>query len=246
MTSLVFASRFLTLLVAVAMFSLGPGLEARDTFRPLFNGKDLSGWKGDTTFWKVEKGVLVGSTHGLSIEANTFLIWEGEQVFDFHLKAKLKVIGNNNSGIMYRAGKVEGTNFGLRGNQLDIHPKPEYLGMLYSEKTGRGIIAKRGQEVFVPSELDSRGKARPQVQGTFSGEPIFDPAAWNEYEIIAVGSRLIHKVNGVVTVDVTDHHPHSSEGGVIGIQLHTGESMKVLAKDIQLKAIRNQDMKNAF
>src|SRR5262249_45296287 len=31
-----------------------------DGFTRLFNGKDLSGWKGSVDLWKVENGVLVG------------------------------------------------------------------------------------------------------------------------------------------------------------------------------------------
>src|SRR5690242_20104450 len=45
-------------------------------FKPLFNGKDLTGWDGDTTFWRAENGMIVGETsaeHPIKY-ANTFLI----------------------------------------------------------------------------------------------------------------------------------------------------------------------------
>jgi len=31
-------------------------------FVPLFDGKTLSGWDGDPTFWRAENGVIVGET----------------------------------------------------------------------------------------------------------------------------------------------------------------------------------------
>jgi hypothetical protein len=40
--------------------------------KPLFNGKDLSGWKGDPALWSVQDGVIVGSTHDRPIKGNTF------------------------------------------------------------------------------------------------------------------------------------------------------------------------------
>ena len=95
--------------------------QAQSGFESLFNGKDLSGWEGQEDLWKVENGAIVGSTHGVTLEANTFLVWKGEDAGDFHLKMTLRLSGENNSGIMYRAQPIDGVPFGLSGNQLDIH-----------------------------------------------------------------------------------------------------------------------------
>lgn len=40
-------------------------------FVPLFNGKDLTGWEGDTKLWKVQDGAIVGDSPG--IPHNQFL-----------------------------------------------------------------------------------------------------------------------------------------------------------------------------
>ena len=46
-------------------------------FKSIFNGKDLTGWDGDSRFWHVENGILVGETSAdNATEANTFLIRE--------------------------------------------------------------------------------------------------------------------------------------------------------------------------
>jgi len=42
----------------VGVLSVVPGAGAADGFTPLFNGKDLSGWKGDPRLWKVADGVI--------------------------------------------------------------------------------------------------------------------------------------------------------------------------------------------
>ncbi|NQZ58570.1 MAG: DUF1080 domain-containing protein, partial [Lentisphaeraceae bacterium] len=197
----------------------------------LFNGKDLKGWKGDSKLWKVENGVIVGSTHGNKIRANTFLVWEG-QVENFHLTWEAKFEGNN-SGMMYRAFWKDESIFRLSGYQADMHPKAEYCGMLYGEGLGkRGIIAKRGQKV----EIDANGKKR--VVGKTSQPVPVKVNEWQTYEVICRDNHLIHKLNGKITVDITDNHPEKLRKGMIGIQLHKGADMQVWFRNIKLKKLK--------
>jgi hypothetical protein len=48
---------------------------------------------------------------------------------------------------------------------------------------------------------------------------------------------MIHKIDGKVTVDITDNHPKRLNKGKIGMQLHAGPSMKAWFKNIQLKKL---------
>ncbi|MDD7984997.1 DUF1080 domain-containing protein [Lentisphaera marina] len=199
----------------------------------LFNGKDLSGWKGDSKLWKVEDGVIYGSTHGHKIPVNSFLVWEGGDVEDFHLTWEAKFEGNN-SGMMYRAFWNDESIYRLSGYQCDMHPKPEFVAMLYGEGLGekkqkRGIIAKRGQKVAI----DANRKVR--VTGKTTDPESLDLTQWHKYEVICKGNRLIHKIDGKVTVDITDNHPEALKKGMIGMQLHKGVPMKAWFKNIQLK-----------
>ena len=221
-------------------------LGAQDGFDPLFNGKDLDGWEGQGELWEVRDGLIVGSTEGRPIENNSFLIYLNAKPANFHLKVKLKLMGNNNSGIMYRAQDIEGISHGLSGPQMDIHPKLEYQGMYYSEKTGRGIIAQRGQKVSVSKKTNAKGKTTPKVTGQLGKEPDFDLSEWNEYEVVAVNKRHIHLINGVVTVDVTDRDPSTASSGAIGIQLHQGPPMTVEVKDIALKPLRGAEARETI
>ena len=60
------------------------------------------------------------------------------------------VKGNNNSGIQYRSKVLNEKTWSVGGYQMDMHPAPNYLGMMYEER-GRGIIAQRGQNVVIDS-----------------------------------------------------------------------------------------------
>jgi len=150
------------------------------------------------------------------------------------------MIGDSNSGIMYRAQAIADLPFGLSGPQMDIHPKQEYQGMYYSEKTGRGIVAQRGQQVSVLADLDAKGKTTPRVTGTFPAEPNFNLAEWNDYEILAFGTRCIHKINGIVTIDLIDRDPSASKSGAIGLQLHRGPDMTIFVKDVEIKPLKTR------
>jgi hypothetical protein len=77
----------------------------------LFNGKDLSGWDGNTALWSVKDGVIHGETtvdpenaKKSTLRHNTFLVWTGGKVGDFELHAKFRMPSDwGNSGIQYRS-----------------------------------------------------------------------------------------------------------------------------------------------
>ena len=77
--------------------------EDHSGFQPIFDGKTLNGWDGDPTFWRVEKGAIVGeSTPEKQVKVNTFAVWRGGQPKDFELKLEFR-INSTNSGIQYRS-----------------------------------------------------------------------------------------------------------------------------------------------
>ncbi|NJM56080.1 MAG: DUF1080 domain-containing protein, partial [Verrucomicrobiae bacterium] len=203
-----------------------------DEFTPVFNGRDLGGWRGMDGLWSVEDGAIVGqTTKDHPIESNTFLVWQGGEVADFEFTAKARFKGNN-SGVQYRSTLLDPEKLVLTGYQLDMHPKPNFFGMLYGEKYGtRGKIATRGQRI----EVGPDGKVN--VLGTVGDESKFSDWEWNRVRIVAVGARLIHQVNGVTTIDVTDHDPSAMTKGKLGLQLHKGGPMRVEFKDLKLRAL---------
>lgn len=200
-------------------------------FRPLFNGKDLTGWEGDPKLWSVQDGAITGTTtREEKLTYNKFLIWRGGTLKNFELRAKVRQSGNN-SGIQYRSQELPKVGpWSVGGYQCDIHPLPQNNGMLYDERS-RGIVCLNGQTVVV----DEKGvkwitKERPPVT--------VDVAEWNEYTIIAQGNHLVHKINGQLAAEVFDHHESERElEGILAIQVHAGPPMRVQIKDIELKVL---------
>ncbi len=224
------------LLLCAVFFNAAASAPAEE-LKSIFNGEDLTGWAGRDDLWRVEDGAIVGETTAdKPIEANTFLVWEEGEVADFEFTCEVRFQGNN-SGVQYRSEVVgDPADFALRGYQADLHPKQEYFGMLYGEKYGkRGIIATRGQKAVAREDKDV------EVTGEVGDGAILDGASWNRLRIVAVGNRLIHLVNGVVTVDVTDLHPESMAAGKLGLQLHRGEPMKVEFRELQLRRLSGEE-----
>ncbi|MFC7338170.1 DUF1080 domain-containing protein [Haloferula chungangensis] len=220
-----------SLLVAAVLFPLTLLGQEKET---LFNGKDLSGWDGDPRLWQVVDGVLVGETDDADkkVKANTFLIWQGGELGDFDFEVTAKVKGNN-SGVQYRSRIIDAAKWSVGGYQMDMHPKQEFLAMLYEEK-GRGISCQRGQKVVL-----EKG-AKPKVTEKLPMSEV-KLEEWNTYRIEARGNVVKHFVNDELAAEITDNDPEKrSLKGVLALQLHAGPAMKVEMKDISLKKVEKE------
>jgi hypothetical protein len=107
--------------------------------------------------------------------------------------------------------------------------------MLDDEK-GRGIIAKRGEKVVIGAD----GKKQVSKLGG-KVDPV-DLTQWHELTIIAKGNHLVHKLDGVVTVDITDNQTEEAETqGVIAFQVHRGKAMKAQFRNVRLMQFANAE-----
>lgn len=201
---------------------------------PIFNSKTLAGWDGDPAYWRVEDGAIVGETKpGSMPKQNTFLIWRGGSPADFELMAEYRLTGGN-SGIQYRSAEVPGIRWAMKGYQADIDAEQKYTGQIYEERA-RGFLALRGQSVSV----ETGGK--PAVLGNLGNEAELKAAihaqGWNEYHIIARGNVLIQILNGrVMSMLIDDDTANRKMDGLIGIQLHAGEPMKIEVRNIWIQS----------
>lgn len=230
-------SLFLTLF-CVALFCNPRSADAGDKgFKSIFDGTTLDNWDGDPRFWSVEDGAITGrTTKDNPTKGNTFIIWRGGTPADFVLKLQYKIIGHN-SGVQYRSFSLPNAadKWRVGGYQADMEAGDKYSGILYEERK-RGILALRGQKTVI-----EKGK-KPDVVGylgdTNEIQKKIKKEDWNNYEIIARGNHLIHKINGVVTADVTDNDPEQRRAdGIIALQLHQGPPMVVQFRDIELKEL---------
>lgn len=207
-----------SLLIATSLSALAAD---DDGFEPLFDGETLDGWHGDEQLWSVEDGVIVGTTDG-EIPDNTFLISDRE-FSDFVLKVKFRLHDHSgNSGVQFRSeelktlGDRELPPFVVGGYQADIASE-RYMGILYGEKTGRGII------------VDTTDEVRAAIEEAVRKDD------WNEYVITADGDHITQVLNGVTTVDIVD--PEGAESGIIALQLHRGHNMTISFKDVLVKPL---------
>lgn len=219
-------------------------------FVPMFDGKTLTGWEGDTAVWHVEDGAIVGQVTAAStpLKANSFLIWKGGTPSDFELTGEYEISPEGNSGIQYRSEDVDGVPFGLRGYQFDIDGANTYTGQNYEERA-RAIIAFRGQKVTLPVVTESiqalakNNAWTPSIVtdslGSADSLKALIHDGWNTCRIVAKGNHLQHYVNGVLMSDVTDNDTtNRKSSGLIGLQIHAGHIMRVAFRNLQIKEIK--------
>jgi hypothetical protein len=215
---------------------LAPGDHAG--FESIFDGSSLKGWDGDPAFWRVENGAIVGeSTPDRRLTQNTFLIWRGGAPTDFELKCEYRITATN-SGVQIRSVQLPaGGDVGkwvMKGYQADIDYQNQFTGQIYEER-GRGFLAMRGQAVYVGDG------ERPRVIGTLQRsadelKALIKADDWNQIHLIARGNTITQILNGAVTsIVVDDDVKNRALSGLIGVQLHVGEPMKVQFRNIWLK-----------
>jgi hypothetical protein len=199
---------FLAIVLAVALSALGQA-PAEKGWVPLFNGKDLSGWKnnGDEK-WVVERGtILCEST------ANKYGYLTTEKTYrDFKLRLKFKGESAGNSGVF------------LRARITDINPQhgPDILGMQVE------VDPTVGKHTGGLYESGGRGWV---IMPTPEAEQALKLGDWNDLEVSALGNHIVTHLNGVKMVDYVDPAPKFTDG-VVALQIHTGGGVKMRWKDI--------------
>jgi hypothetical protein len=150
-------------------------------WKPLTNGKDLSEFRHEAEFWKIDKGVMHGITPGT--KDHHYMYTARSDYGDFEMHADVKLVGNN-SGVCIR---IAPTSFDdVPGYQVDMGEG--YWGALWDER-GRGMVAAFPKE---------------------RADPLVRRDDWNHYYIRARGHHIEAWLNGVKTIDVVDEKGRSS------------------------------------
>ncbi len=221
-----------TLLGRTELFSQEAAKQVQSSMQEIFNGKDLSGWKGNLDLWSVEDGAITGRTKAEKpIEFNTFLIWQEGNVADFELELDYKIDGGN-SGIQYRSKVINQADFVVGGYQADIDATMKFAGINYEEQA-RGILAQRGQRVRIAAD------------GSKTSEDFGDAAElgkkihadkWNHYRVVAKGNTVSHYINEQLMSEVIDDEQgKAASEGVLAFQVHKGDPMVIQFKNVRIK-----------
>jgi putative heme-binding domain-containing protein len=183
-----------------------PILASKENQDLFFNGVDLAGWSGDMELWSVEDGQIVGRSAGL--DHNEFLFSDlTAEDFELTFEVKLhKDKGQGNSGVQFRSEPLE--NGEAKGYQADVGVG--WWGKLY-EESGRALLWDK------------------------SGDQHVKAGDWNEYKIVARGSRIQTWLNGKSCVDLDD--PEGARRGAFALQIHAGGPMEVRFRNLKLEVL---------
>ena len=221
-------------------------------FKPLFDGQTLAQWEGDKLFWRVENGSLVGETTAEKQPAdkqNTFLIYRGGEFADFELRFRYKVAGFN-SGMQYRS--VDKGGYHVDGLQADFEAqchedkatgvKADKFSGMFFEENGRMFMGQRGDAVIVRPGVEPK-KPKLEKIATLGDPAVLEKAIkrddWNDYTIIAKGNQFTHIINGVVmSIGIDEDAAQCRKSGILAVQLHAGQPMKIELKDIRIRELK--------
>jgi hypothetical protein len=167
-------------------------------FEPLFNGKDLGGWKstGKKDVWGAEKGILYVQGGG-----GGWLMTEKEYA-DFELRLEFKMPKMGNSGVALRS-PLEG-NPAYAGMEIQLLDDASWEKLRPTQQTGSIYDVVPAAKVVT----------RPH------GE-------WNQMRIVAKGRRVLVELNGTKLVDANldEYKEHAKKhpgllrkSGHIGLQ----------------------------
>jgi hypothetical protein len=223
----------------IQAFGLRPAA-AKAKFKPLFDGKTLNHWRGDSMLWSVQDGAITGRTSKPNTK-NAFLIHDATyRDFELHFKYRF-LTTSGNSGMQYRSGPYPEHDLPVPGYQASVVTldAKERFAML-SDENARGALARLGEQTDV---FNRNGKIQRRVLGIVNPpETVYAAVkpypAWNDYVVIAYGNRCVHAVNGFLAVDaLDDDFDRRPSEGFLAIQIHPGPPMSVQFKDIEVKEL---------
>jgi hypothetical protein len=172
---------------------------------PLFNGRDLTGWRvHGTELWYAEDGELVCES---GPDAEYGYLATERTYENFELTLEFKQEANGNSGVFFRSS-LEGTR--ITGWQVEVAPPGDNTGGVY-ESYGRGWLIQ-----------PAAGLADVKM------------GAWNSMRIRVRGDRVTSWLNGVEMVDLRDDQIGAANG-VIALQIHSGGGIKVRWRNLMLR-----------
>jgi len=215
--------------LALLLTALTAGsLQAREeSWKPLFNGRDLTGWKhvgpGEMT---VEDG-LIHNHGGMGL-----LYWTGGKLGDCVIRVVYRMRDHNsNSGVFIR---------------IPIEPREEWMPVHYGYEVqiDNEPETSKEDEFHVTGALYSLTKpiARPGKPGP----------EWNTMEITLDGPRTLVVLNGVKVTDYTEGQPvpprkfdfEPQRGprpgeGWFGLQNH-GDDDVVFFKEVAIRSLKKK------
>ncbi|WP_286177609.1 family 78 glycoside hydrolase catalytic domain [Rhodopirellula sp. JC639] len=199
-------------------------------YRPLFNGKDLTGWRNP--YPHGEANVVDGEIH-LTGDKKFFLVTE-TKYSDFRLSVEIHLPeGPANSGVMFRCHVDQDATKKVYGYQAECDGSDRrWSGGLYDEARRRWIwpsTAGRSTGQFLEHAEESKQYfSQPRVRDALNRN------GWNRYVVTCVKDLIRIEVNGVETVRFRDA---TDASGYIGIQHHGEKGQTYRFRNLFIKEL---------
>ena len=196
----------LSLVIAgITVLACQPFADAGDKgdWTPIFNGKDLDGWKieyggkgnPDNSTWKVVDGVIVGEG-----EVSHLFSPRGDYV-NFEVKAEIMISDKGNSGFYFRTALGPGFPKGYEAQVNATHGDKIRTGSIY-------------QRVNVFKQLHK-------------------PDEWFSYHLKVTDNRIRVTVNGDELYEYVDHGKSFAKGHFAFQQHNLGSVVKILKLEVK-------------
>lgn len=202
----------LSLVVVCLLFPTVALAETKpDDLQPIFNGKDLTGWKvpEPNPFWKVVDGVLVGENDE---KLKGSMLYTKAAHTNFVLELEVRWSGEIDSGVMLRNPELQ-VQFGVSRSL-----KRDMTGAFYLAKSSINPLS-----------------GYPEAGWPKNRDQLFKPDDWNKFRLEARGDTFTVWLNGAQVTQFTD--ARYSGAAPIGLQVHPGLKMKVEFRDVRLKKL---------
>lgn len=221
------------------------GCSSDPPFRSLFNGKDLTGWSGDSSIWSVRDETITAHKKGVRNEDN-LLVWQGGELGDFELRYKIRITRKDtntwaNAGVVFRA--VLTNNAVSIGYLADCVTAGRADTKFMELGTGGRRFLSQGGKTTLLAEgggvdqwnMIATADDLDKLKGSFQSN------GWNQIELTVRGARMTTRLNGFIGADVIDNNKaRARTSGAMALKMYSAnyaESAVVQFKDIEYRAL---------
>ncbi len=193
---------------------LTPPHTGKSVTKTLFDGKTLTGWRGNPDWWSVVGGAIVGKSNE---KVPTSFLYTDDSYSDFRLTLSSRMVTSENHAGVCFWGEIatQNDNKWYTHGPLVIFPNPS----MWDYNAGQGLRVYKTTAEKVTSQHD-----------------------WVQVEILAQGNRVRTAFNGVQVMEWREPDPSRIKVGPIGIQLHAlADPQEVAYKDIVIETFPKED-----
>lgn len=180
----------------------------------LFNGKDFTGWEGNTgengtqKYFSIKDGVIVARNEADNAPKVSNYLLTKKKYKNFRLVYEARLVESQmHSGIAFWGDRFEKDS-----------EKNSFKGHLVMFPAAWGFYDLFGRNSIYKDD----GRAKKADNG-----------GWNKMEILAIGDRIRLAVNGQLVADWTDPKPETCVAGPIGLQHHSNK----VPQEIQFRGL---------